>query len=242
MLHSLCRSLVISGAALLLCAAGPAVAGSDCATFAGLEHCALGTAGVESAGEVLRVSDVGPEGSDGVAVTLPDATDWQAAIRFSDGDSSPRITLGALAGGEEISRAELATSDDGTIGLSATFTGSDGPASYSVLVYRDGFLVGSQGGVSSNRLIRLDQWMDWLWDLWHLIGFHQRAVGGACVWTFGLPEAVRVTLPDGVKVEGDEVHLVEEVGSGAGHYPYVAFDGITLRSSRDLEIGSEEVH
>lgn len=239
MMRQLQLACLAASTAALLLTASPAAAGKGCVSFSNLEHCPIGKAGLALSGETLQISGTGAEGQDGVAVTLSDARDWQAGVRFSDGDSSPRVALGASAGGEEISRAEIVTTDDGTH-LSATFTGSDGPGTYSILVYRDGTLVGSQGGVDASRYLNIDEWFDLYWELWDLIGFQNRMANGACVWTFGFSEALRLTLPDGVEVEGDAVELVEEVGDGAGHYPYVAFDGITLRSSRDLQITSEE--
>jgi len=239
---SFCRSLVISGVAALLFTAGPAGA-SGCVKYSGLEHCALGEGTVQVVDDVLQVSDIGPDGGDGVAVTLPEATVWQADVELSGGDTSPRLALGALVGDEEISRAEIVTGDDGAH-LSALFTGSDGPRTYSVLVYNGGTLVGSQGGVGAGAgdyvnvntlpyIVHTDPWLHGYY------GFQTRVANGACVWTFEFPSVLRFTMSDDVELDGDEIHLVEEVGDGDGHYPYVAFDSITLRSTRDLQIDSE---
>lgn len=229
--------LAASATALLLTASPAAAAADGCVSFSNLEHCPLGSASLAVSDGALQVSNAGEKGNDGVAVTLSDAQAWEAAVQLSEGDNSPRVTLGALAGGVEVSRAELAADADGGH-LSAVFTGSDGPSTYSVLVYRNGTLVGSQGGVDSALYLNIDDWAE-LMNLiyWH---FYNRVADGACVWTVGSTQPLRLTLPDGVELEGDEIHLVEEVGDGAGHYPYVAFDGITLRSSRDLQINSEE--
>ncbi|HBL31013.1 MAG TPA: hypothetical protein DD490_29650 [Acidobacteria bacterium] len=228
-------------AAALLLTAAPAFAGADCVKYAGLDHCAIGAATLEVNGDVLQVSGTGDAGEDGVASVLPaDTVDWQAGVRFSGGNSSSRAALGAEAGGEVISRALVEPGDDG-LHLSATFTGSDGPGTHSILIYRDGRLVGSQGGVEGDRYLNIDDWFDLYWEIWDLIGFHNRVANGACVWTFGLGEPLALTLPNGTKVKGDEIHFVEEVAAG-GHYPYVSFDGITLRSSLDLQIVSEETH
>lgn len=236
MMRQLQLACLAASAAALLLTASPAAAGDGCVSFSNLEHCPLGKASLALSGEALQVSGVGTAGNDGVAVTLSDARAWEAGVQLSDGDSSPRLTLGAAAGGEEISRAELVAADDG-VHLSATFTGSDGPGTYSILVYRNGTLVGSQGGVGADYYLNIDDWA----ELMNLIywGFYNRVSDGACVWTAGFPQPLRLAMPDGVEVEGDEIHLVEEISDG-GHYPYVAFDGITLRSSRALQIISEE--
>lgn len=236
MLRSLRLAFVAAFATALLLTVSPAFA-AGCVSFSNLQHCPLGSAGLTVSDGALQVSDVGAKGQDGVAVTLSDAQAWGASFQISDGDNSPRVTLGAMAGGVEVSRAELVADADGGH-LSAVFTGSDGPSTYSILVYNGGTLVGSQGGVDSALFLNIDEWAD-LMNLiyWH---FYNRVADGACVWTVGSTQPLRLTLPDGVEVEGDEIHLVEEVGDGAGHYPYVAFDGITLRSSRDLQITSEE--
>ena len=236
-MRSLRPAILAASATALLLTVSPAFA-AGCVSFSKLEHCPLGEAGLAVSDDgALQVSDVGAEGKDGVAVSLSDAQAWEASFQLSDGDNSPRVTLGALAGGEEISSAALVADADGAR-LSATFTGSDGPSTYSILIYRGGTLVGSQGGVDSALYLNIDEWADLLNLIyWH---FYNRVADGACVWTVGSTQPLRLTLPDGVEVEGDEIHLVEEVGDGAGHYPYVAFDGITLRSSRDLQITSEE--
>lgn len=236
MKHCLRPAFAAACATAFLFAVSPAFAAS-CVSFSNFEHCPLGNAGLAVVDGALQVSNVGAKGNDGVAVTLSDAQVWEAGVQLSDGDNTPRMTLGARAGGVEVSRAELVANGDGAH-LSATFTGSDGPSTYSVLVYNGGTLVGSQGGVDTNLFLNIDDWA----DLMNLIfwGFYNRVADGACVWTAELPQSLRLTLPDGVELEGDEIHLVEEVGDGAGHYPYVAFAGITLRSSRDLQILSEE--
>ena len=241
MLRHLHLACLAACAAALLLTASPAVAGG-CVTFSDLEHCPIGEASLSVSDAGLQVSGVGSGGNDGVAIALPEIRDWEAGFQISGGDNSLRVILGAESGGEEISRAQVVAEDDGTH-LSATFTGADGPGTYSILVYDDGILVGSQGGVGSgagdyvnvNTLPYLVQT-----DPWAHTGFHNdRVTSGSCVWTFGFAEDLRFTMPDGVELEGDAIHLVEEVG-GAGHYPYVAFDGITLRSSRGIVIVVEE--
>jgi hypothetical protein len=243
MLHSLRSALVApltaAGLAVLLVSASPA-AGDDCVKFSGLQHCALGEASLSTADAGLQVSGVGSDGADGVEVTLESAVDWQAGVQLASGTSSPRMTLGAAAGGEEISTAQVVV-EDSELHLSATFTGADGPGTYSILVYNGGTLVGSQGGVTSDRYLNVDEWAELMWEIWDLIGFQYRTASGACVWTAGFSEPLHLVLPNGTKVLGDEIQLVEEVGDG-GHFPYVGFDGITMRSSRNLEITSETTH
>lgn len=238
MMSRLQSACLAACATALLLTASPAFAGG-CVTFSNLEHCPLGDASLTASDAGVQVSGVGSDGNDGVAVTLPDSRHWEAAVQLSDGDSLPRVTLGAESGGEEISRSELVATDDGAR-LSATFTGSDGPGTYSILVYRGGTLVGSQGGVQPERWITFYDDEDlFMWLLSLPTSTFQSRPNGACVWTFAFSEARRLALPDGVELEGDEIHLVEEVGDG-GHYPYVAFDGITLRSSRGIHIVVEE--
>ncbi len=201
---------------------------SDCTQFAGLTHCAVGDAVVTTSDDgSLLVDNLGEDGGDGVAISLGQATSWVASLSLegaSGGGSTFSTT--ARADDQDVSRADLRTTADGGVGLSASFTGGKGR--YAALVYNGGRLVGSQGGLDSSRFIVFNRdnedFLMWLISHW---SFAIRLSDGACTWTTGLDQAVTIELPDGVQVTGDEVHLIEEVANG-GHYPYTSFDGMTL--------------
>ena len=52
---------------------------------------------------------------------------------------------------------------------------------------------------------------------------------GACMVRIVGSRAVPIRLPNGTVVMGNELRLVEEVRP-AGHYPYLGFDTMTMRS------------
>jgi len=135
------------------------------------------------------------------------------------------LALPARADGQDISRANLRVNDDGTVGLSASFTGGKGR--YAVLVYRAGQLVASQGGLDSESFLRFNEDEDlfmWLIQIWT---FMARMADGSCGWMIELDKDAAILMPDGTPVTGDEIDRIEEVAKG-GHYPYLSFDGMTL--------------
>src|SRR6185369_8079411 len=210
MMHRLTTACLAACALALLAAAAPAAA-DDCVTFSSLGHCPVGDATLALVDGELQVSNLGSGARDGVAVTLPDVRNWEAGVHHASGTSAPHVRLGALAGGEEISTAEVVTSGS-DLHLSATFTGSDGPGTYSVLAYQKGTLVGSQGGVGSDGFLTFIQDEDLFMFLIGFYGFYDRTSNGACVWTFGFSKPLPVGMPDGTWLEGDRIELVEEVG------------------------------
>ncbi len=201
------------------------VRAADCTSFAGLEHCSIGKALLNTGDDgSLAVSNLGGEG--GVAVALGQATTWVATLSLEPAaDGGSTFSTIARADGQDISRADLLPTADGAVGLSATFTGGTG--SYAALIYRDGQLVGSQGGLGGDRFITFNEDEDlymWLIQLWT---FFSRTSDGACGWMIELDQDAAIRMADGTPVTGDEIHLIEEVAKG-GHYPYMSFDGMTL--------------
>lgn len=218
------------------------VRAADCTDFAGLEHCAAGDAILKTGDDgSLTVANLGAKGTDGVAVALGQATTWVASLSLEPaaGGGSTFFTT-ARADGQDISRADLRANDDGTVRLSASFTGGKGR--YAVLVYRAGRLVASQGGVDSERFVTFNQDEDlfmWLISIWT---FMARMADGSCGWMIELDKDAAILLPDGTPVTGDEVHLIEEVAKG-GHYPYLAFDGMTLTGNLSaIQLQDETVY
>jgi hypothetical protein len=79
-----------------------------------------------------------------------------------------------------------------------------------------------------------------LFDCGFTIEFHNTA-DSQCVWRFVFDGKIPITLPNGAVATGDELRLVEEVNP-AGHYPYLTFDAIALRSNtRLLTLFSETI-
>ena len=214
----------------------------DCTSFAGLEHCATGNALLTTGDDgSLTVANLGGEGTDGVAVSLGQATTWVASLSLAPAaDGGSTFSTTARADGQDISRADLRPNADGTVGLSASFTGGKGR--YSVLVYRAGQLVASQGGLDSDRLIYFGNDLDFLMWLISMWTFTNRMADGSCGWMVEFTQDVAMQLPDGTHVTGDEVHLIEEVAKG-GHYPYLSFDGITLTGNLSaIHLSDETVY
>ena len=227
---------------IALLAAPVAVHAADCTEFAGLEHCAVGDAFLKTGDDgSLTVANLGGKGGDGAAVALGQATTWVASLSLEPaaGGGSTFSTT-ARADGQDISRADLRATADGTVGLSASFTGGKG--SYAALVYRNGQLVGSQGGLEADRFVNFYEDEDlfmWLISIWT---FFARMADGSCGWMIELDRDTQIRLPDGTIVTGDEIHLIEEVAKG-GHYPYTSFDGMTLTGNLSaIHLRDETVH
>jgi hypothetical protein len=225
--------------AFLLPGTGAASAQSSPVVFQGLVHTAVGdaTLAIDSAG-ALRVRTSDPWGGDGFAVDLGGrATSWSATYALrGKAPALPALTLTAIADGERISNGFLRPGGD-HFTLSARFTGSTAPT-YSALVYNGGRLVGSLGSLPPSAAILIPR--EWC-EIFSLIfscnltsNFHNNPNGG-CQWDFDLGRVVAVELPNGVRVKGDEIRLVEEVNP-SGHYPYVDFDAMVLQTSADEAI------
>lgn len=225
------RISVVAG--ILTVATGAAAQTSGPVIYQGLTHTALGNAVllVDSRRNALEISTADPNGGDGVAVHLRSTTtDWQAAVGTVKGDVPLGVSLNAVADGQSISTAAL-RQVDGRISLSARFTGATAP-SYAALVFKDGKLVGSVGGLPPTAHTFIPDWVpcEFLESGCGFIARFRNNHDGACEWSFVLPRTGRITLPDGRQIAGDEVRLIEEVRP-AGHYPYLSFDGVTIQTN-----------
>jgi hypothetical protein len=230
-------SIPRAGATALLSAAG--------FVFAKLTHTPIGSAvlRLDASRNALEVLPLDPEGGDGVRVALPETKSWTARMSASDAPGAPLVvSWGAIADGRRISSASLQQTGS-QFALRAAFTGGIKPT-YSAQVYTNGLLVGSQGGVPSAGQIWIP--LSWcslfpdLFDCGFTSEFHNSA-NSQCEWRFVFGTTIPIRLPNGVVVPGNELRLVEEV-KPAGHYPYLTFDAITMRSnSRVLTLFSETV-
>lgn len=227
---------------VLVVATGASAQTGGPVVYRGLTHTPIGSAvlQVDSRRDALEVTTADPHGGDGVAVHLRNTTtDWTAALGALTGDTPLTLSLNAVAHGQSISAAALRQAD-GRISLSARFTGATKPT-YATLVFKGGKLVGSLGGLPPTAHIFLPDWVpcEFLESGCSFIARFRNNHDGACEWSFVLPRAGRIALPDGQQITGDEVRLVEEVRA-AGHYPYLSFDGVTMQTNaRTLRLFSE---
>ena len=240
-------SLALVGVLTLLVTAAP-VAAEDCASFDGVEHCALGSSTLSQTPEGLSVEGIGDAPENGVALSFGNATSWRAAADArGNGSGTASLRTAAIADGQTTSTATIQQAGE-RIELSATYTGAGAQSTYSALVYNDGVFQRGVGGLANNqRAAYVDyndplnpwnpyepiHWFDWWWWWpWHGWGFDILSTNQACQWTVQLEEPVSFHLADGSQVMGDEIRLVEEVTEPGG-YVYLSFDGITAQG--DLE-------
>jgi hypothetical protein len=213
--------------------------------FQGLEHSAVGgaTLQVTPDGSALEVTTFDPGGADGVAVALGQAVTWTARLG-SSGARPMNLSFHAMADGRRISSASLI--DRGRrFQIQTLFTGATTPT-YTATVYRSGRLVGAVGGLPPTAQI----WVpESFCDTFGSIGFiacdfvsdFRNSASGECEWRFAWRTVVAIQLPNGAKLAGNEVRLTEEVRA-PGHYPYLSFDGMVVRTSaRSLTFLSESV-
>lgn len=229
-------------AAGILTLSTSAMAQTPAVVYQGLKHTAIGDAllRLDERRNALEVTTADPDGRDGVAVHLKDTTtDWTAQTALVTDGLPLTSTLQAFAEGQSISSAVLRQMND-RFALSARFTGAR-TSTYAVLVYDQGTLVASLGAVPPTAQVYIPFRMPCeFFD--HGCGFIPRFrnhQNGECEWAFTFPRAGRITLPDGRRITGTEVRLVEELHP-AGHYPYLSFDGVTLQTTaRRLTLLSE---
>jgi hypothetical protein len=249
-------------AVLALCAPA-AHADEECGSFAGLKHCPLGSAYLTISMQDVLVSSFSDSGLDGVSIKLPaDTQSWRPDISIQGAREGARFEQVAISNGFRTSRVVVTATHERT-DIVGHFTGT--PAStYSVLVYREGVLRASQGGIPSGgpgasippilEPIPFPRIPDFPPVAPGPFGIEastlsQRTNGeGACVWELPVPQGpdkarvVRFDLPNGTKVWGDKIRLVEEV-PGAMSYPYTSFNGIAVKASgiESLTIHGEEI-
>ena len=246
---------------LLAGLAAPAQA-QDCVPYQGIDHCPVGLATLTAEADGLSVSGVGPDGQDGVVSHFAPATVWNGQLELPAGPGTNQTThLSAISAGEVISELHIAP-EDGRLRLEATFTGDAETSTYSVLIYEDGLLKGSLGGFSgdasqstlsskassangptlSTRIalyvdgFYMGEIEDSYWRPWFIFG--NSNTDGACLWAMHSAEPATFDLPNGDRVVGDEVRIMEDV-QGPGDYPYVSFDAIETRSTADFTVIDE---
>ena len=214
--------------------------------FEKLTHTPIGGAilRLNTSREALEVLPLDPDGGDGVRVKLPETKSWSARMSASDAHGAPlQANWGAIADGRRISSASMQQTGS-QFALRATFTGAIRPT-YSAQVFTDGRLSGSLGGVPSGGVsvmvpLSFCSLFPDLFDCGFTIEFHN-STNSECEWRLVFATNIPMTLSNGIVVTGNELRLVEEV-KPAGHYPYLTFDAITLRSnSRLLTLFSETV-
>jgi hypothetical protein len=214
--------------------AGATAAGAQTpVVFQGLPHTPVGSAAlrIDPAQPALEVRNLGAAGEAGVAVGLKNASLWTSRFDFGVQPSLPLVqSWTAMSDGEAISTSVMRQSGN-AFQVSAAFTGSTRPT-YSAQVYNNGRLVGVAGGIPSGPYVEIPiAWCVFtlIWDCSGNGGFYN-GLNGECEWRFTFGTDVPMLLPNGTRVRGNELRLVEEVHP-AGHYPYLAFDGIVMRSN-----------
>jgi hypothetical protein len=228
-----------------MCVATTASAQSSSVVFQGLEHRAVGGATVKLNAErdALDVNTFDLAGGDGVAVALGEATSWTARLRAA-GSSPLSLSWHAMADGRRISSASMRQVGD-RFEVRALFTGAT-KSTYNAAVYKDGRLVGAVGGVPSTAHIIVPESFC---EVFGSIGFiacdivsnFHNGPNGDCGFGFMFPGEVTIRLPNGVRLAGNELRLVEEVDP-AGHYPYLSFDAMVMQTTaRTLTLFSESV-
>ncbi len=242
------RSCTLGAAGAMVCilSSAPALAADGCVGFQGIDHCPVGGATLEATDEGLSVAGIGGEGEDGVASHFPGANHWRMSVEVGSSGGDEEVTYTYVSGGEAISRVVLQQRGD-RVRLGAFYTGAAANTNptFSVMVYDDGEF---QGGAGSIRIpgsgSDSDEWDEfWTELIWILLDQEEEfliASGGGCEFGLFTQGAVHVTLPNGQQLVGDEIRLVEEV-AGPGHYPYMNFDSVEVRTTANSLTVTEEV-
>lgn len=216
-------------------------------TFEGRPHTAIGTASLRlDAARNALVTDTASAG-DGVAVRLDPRTTSFTAHHVARGIPGRPLDLTwtAVAEGRPISGARLMQKGE-RFALTANFTGAIGAAStYAIHVYDNGRLVTALGNVPPTAHILIPiSWCQFteFFDCGFVSNFHNTA-DQQCGWMFRFPSnaAMAIELPNGTRVAGTQIVLLEEVRP-AGQYPYLSFDGLLMQTTAEsLTLLSESV-
>jgi len=224
-------SMIVTGVTL---GARAANAQSAPVIFRGLPHTSVGAATLwlDPTRNALDVRGLGSAGDDGVAVRKADATSWTARVGLPVYSGFPlSMSWSALADGRAIGSGLIEQSGD-NFAMSAVFTGATFRPTFSAQVYNNGQLVGAIGGLPPTAgptyfpvdiCRKVPEFCEFVAD------FHTLE-DGACMIKVIAPLAGPIRLPNGAIVTGNEIRLVEEVRY-AGHYPYLGFDTLTMRSA-----------
>ena len=217
-------AVLIAGAALAHAQSSPVV-------FQGLPHTAVGhaTLQLDPVRGALDVIGLGPTGADGVAVRRNGATSWTARVEVPTTGIPLDLLWSALADGRAIGSGRLRQDGD-NFEMSGIFTGATTAPTFSAQVYNNGRLVGAVGGQPPDgRIFVPVSICTWVPEQCQIAIEFQTLDDGACMVKIVGSRAVPIRLPNGTIVTGNELRLVEEVRP-AGHYPYLGFDTMTMRS------------
>jgi hypothetical protein len=238
--------------------------GQDCVDFQGNKHCPLGNAKLAPSadGTSLQATGLAAAGKDGVAILLPDVTQFTPSGQI-DSKSGTTLVARSINEGVSTSSLNLQRNLDG-YAISASFTGSAAGSTYSAQFYNSGQLVGTVGGLVSGGNAMVTQrpcrfpppgcrWPSFPpMPPWPPFAVLQNAGGnggsgvgspGACVWkiNFGQANQIQAKLADGSSVLADAVDLVEDV-QGQGSYPYLTFNRIDYTTDAlDGQIDGEAI-
>jgi hypothetical protein len=218
--------------AIVMAAAGSAGAQSAPVVFQGFAHAPIGiaTLHVDPARAALDVRGLRSTGEDGFAVKRDGATSWTARIEVPLGGAPPvNLVWSALADGRPIGTGLLRQNGD-MFEMSGVFTGGTTTRTFSAHVYNNGRLVGAVGSQppAASAFVPIDICRVFT-DLCRVVAEFHTLPDGACMVRIAGARAVPIRLPNGTVVTGNELRLVEEV-SPAGHYPYLGFDTMVIRS------------
>lgn len=227
---------LLTPAALVLALPGMALA-ADCTEFKGIEHCAIGKARLSTTSSGLEVTGFGGAGMDGVSMRLEGATGWAMETKVPSnaaGDASLVIT--AFAGGSPSNQLILQQSGP-QLGVSSRSASGLGTHKIEVSI-------GGMPVVGINKVPHLSKSFikpldpisdDDDGDHWAVhqpmipgSGFHYT---GGWYQTLSFPTPVLVILPDGQRVQGDRIDLVEEVTGSGGSSP--SLDGFHVTGTVD---------
>jgi hypothetical protein len=183
----------------------------------------------------------------GVSIDVPDVRSWKSksSIHF-EGQANDVLTASSLSGGVVTSQARV--KHGRALLFTAAFTGSMEDRAYRVDVLLNGVHKGAAvnvpsglDGAKQTSVMGPPQPLasrsyDYLSDF--II-----QPNGACQWGFSFEAAsgYPITLPNGLKVMGNEIRLTEQV-EPAGAYPYTSFDGLVFQGEFvELAFASEIV-
>lgn len=264
----LLRSLgnLLSGAVLALVLPLSQANAQECVLYSGLNHCGLGSARVSLTSTGVRVDNGTTTGQDGVAINTGQATNWTAAT-FVEGDgtsTASRTVLSSVSEGSSTSTATLDQRGD-QVSYASTFTGAGSGTTYSLLVYRQGILQASVGGVRSGTIgvisVPNPGWTPYCRPVGQTYNqcinsciqnryincnycsipcrntFHTTP-RASCEWRFDVAHP-SLRLPDGRIVQGDSIVMSEEVNAPS-QYPYLGFDQIRIQTTAKTTLISNE--
>jgi hypothetical protein len=157
------------------------------------------------------------------------ATSWTARVEVPAAGMPLNLSWSALADGRRIGSGLLRQKGD-TFEMGGVFTGATTTPTFSAQVYNNGQLVGAVGGQPPDvRLFVPVSICTWVPEQCRIAIEFQTLDDGACMVRIVGSRAVPIRLPNGAVAMGNELRLVEEVRP-AGHYPYLGFDTMTMRS------------